>query len=97
MTTLGLADFSNDLVGLFHGHSTKIGDEVDAVDVTCQTTLVTFSRLLSAQSQHVTTVATPVGAHVGKWLESVGNPVVDLLLVRVRFGIRFTDALGDNV
>lgn len=44
---------------------------------------VALSSLFAAEGHHVAAVTAPVGAHVGEWLESVGNAVVDLLFVRV--------------
>lgn len=41
-------------------------------------------------------MATPVGGHIRKRLESVRNTVVDLLLVRIRLSIAFTDALRND-
>lgn len=41
-------------------------------------------------------MAAPVGGHVGERLESMWNPVIDLLLVRVRLCIALTNALGDH-
>ena len=40
-------------------------------------------------------MATPIGGKVGESFETVGDAVVDLLLVGVRFVVRFADTLGD--
>jgi hypothetical protein len=42
-------------------------------------------------------MAAPVGAHVRKGLEPVGNAVVELGFVRIGFGIGLRDALGDDL
>ena len=41
-------------------------------------------------------MAAPVGTHVGEGLETMRNAVVDLLLVRIRFGIGLANALCDD-
>lgn len=41
-------------------------------------------------------MATPVGTHVGEFLETMRNTMVDLLLVRVRFRVGLADTLGDH-
>lgn len=42
-------------------------------------------------------MAAPVGSHVCKWFEAVGNAVVELRFVRIGLGIRLGDALGDHL
>jgi hypothetical protein len=42
-------------------------------------------------------VATPVGREVGEAFETVGNPVIDLLLVGVGLIVGLADTLGDNL
>ena len=41
-------------------------------------------------------MAAPVGREVGEGLETVGNPVVDLLLVGVGLGVGLGNTLGDD-
>ena len=38
----------------------------------------------------------PIGPHVGKILESVWDAMIELLLVRIGFRIRFADTFGNN-
>lgn len=42
-------------------------------------------------------MATPVGRKVGKALETVGNAVIDLLLVGVGLVVGLADTLGDHL
>lgn len=42
-------------------------------------------------------MAAPVRGDVGKAFESVGNAVVDFLLVRIGLVVGFADTLGDNL
>lgn len=79
----GSADFSKNFIGLFVGDTAEVRNEVDAVVVAGRTALGTLASLLSSKRQHVTTVATPVGSHIGEGLEAMRNTVVDLLLVWV--------------
>ena len=39
----------------------------------------------------------PIGPHVGEILESVWNAMIELLLIRVGFRIRFADTFGDDL
>lgn len=41
-------------------------------------------------------MAAPISAHVGEWLEAMWYPMVDLLLVRVGFGVGLANTLGDD-
>lgn len=53
--------------------------------------------LFPAERQDVTAVTAPIGTHVGKVLEAMGNAVVELGLVWVGFGVGLSDALGNNL
>lgn len=70
---------------------------MNTAKMACSATFRTLSTLLSTEWQHVATVTAPVGAHVRERLEPVGNPVVDLLLVRIGLGVGLADALGDDL
>jgi hypothetical protein len=54
-------------------------------------------RIFASKGKQIATVATPVRGDVGKAFESVGNAVVDFLLVRIGLVIGFADTLGDNL
>lgn len=41
-------------------------------------------------------MATPIGTHIGESFESMWDPVVQLLLFRIRLGIGFADTFGDD-
>lgn len=41
-------------------------------------------------------MTTPICAHIRKLLETMGNAVIDLLLVGIGLRIRLTDTLGNN-
>lgn len=41
-------------------------------------------------------MAAPIGSNIGESLEAMGDAMVDLLLVRVRLGIRLADTFCDN-
>lgn len=69
---------------------------MNAVVVAGRATLGTFASLFSSERQHVTTVAAPVGAHVGEGLETVRDAMVDLLLVGIGFCVGLADALCDD-
>lgn len=51
----------------------------------------------ASKRKQITAVAAPVGGDVGKTFESVGNAMVDFLLVRIGLVVGFTDTLGDNL
>lgn len=42
-------------------------------------------------------MTTPVGPHIGEALESMGNSMIELLLLRNHIVVRFADALGDDL
>ena len=42
-------------------------------------------------------MAAPIGPHVGEVLESVWDSVIELLLIRVCFRIRFADTFGNDL
>lgn len=42
-------------------------------------------------------MAAPIGPHIGEVLESVRDTMIELLLIRVGFCIRFTDTFGDDL
>lgn len=65
--------------------------------VTRRTTFRALPALLLAKRKDVTAVATPVGSHVGEWFEAVGDAVVELGLVRIRFCVGLGDTLGDHL
>ena len=46
-------------------------------------TLCAFARVLAAKGKHVTTVAAPIRADIGKGLETVRDTMVDLLCIVV--------------
>jgi hypothetical protein len=70
---------------------------MNTLGVSSESALCTSSRvLLRANRQHVATVAAPVGGEVREGLEAMGNPVVDLLLVRIRLSVALTDTLRDD-
>lgn len=58
---------------------------------------ITTLRVLSPKGKQIATVATPVCRDVGESFETMGNAMVDFLLVRVGFVICLTDTLGDNL
>lgn len=90
------ANLSQDLVGLLVRDTTEVWNKVDAIVVAGRAALSTLASLFSSERQHVTTVTAPVGAHVGKCLETMRDAVVDLLLVRIGFGIGLADTLCDD-
>ena len=53
--------------------------------------------VFATQWQDVATVAAPIGPHVGEVLESVWDAVIELLLIRVGFSVRFADTFGDDL
>lgn len=53
--------------------------------------------VLASKWKQITAVAAPVGRDVGEALETVGNTVVDLLLVGVGLVVGLADTLGDNL
>lgn len=55
-----------------------------------------LSTILLSKRQHVTTVATPVGANIGELLETMRNAMIDLLLIRISLRIGFTDTLRNH-
>jgi hypothetical protein len=65
--------------------------------VASEVALGTLLRLLSTKRKNVSAVAAPVGAHVGKVDEAVGNAMVELGLVWIRLRIGLRDALGDHL
>ena len=85
--TLHALQFSQNLVGVLHAHTTEVRDQVNAARMASKLALVAASRLAPTQWKHVTTVTTPVGAHVVESIEAMRDAVVDLLLVRVGFGV----------
>jgi hypothetical protein len=52
---------------------------------------------LFAKRKDVATVAAPGGGEVGECLESMGNPVVKLLLVWIHVGLGLGDTLCNNL
>ena len=62
-----------------------------------QIALCTPLGLFSSEWKNITTVAAPVGSHIRKGLESVGDTVVELGLVWIGFGVRLCDTLGDHL
>jgi uncharacterized protein (UPF0212 family) len=67
------------------------------VSVTGQIALCTPLGLFPTEWKNITTVAAPVGSHVRKGLESVGNAVVELGFVRIGFGVGLCDTLGNDL
>jgi len=65
--------------------------------VTGETTFVTLLGLLPTKGKDITAVTAPIGAHVGKVFEAMGNAVVELGLVWIGFGVGLSDTLGDNL
>lgn len=69
-----------------------------AQDKELQRTRLTRAFLVFAtQWQDVATMAAPIGPHVGEVLESVGDTMIELLLIRVAFRIRLADTFGDDL
>ena len=58
--------------------------------------LCTLPAVLLAKWQHVTTVTTPVGTNIRELLETMRNAMVNLLLLWIGLGVRFTDTLRDH-
>lgn len=42
-------------------------------------------------------MAAPIGAHVGEWLKTMWDSMIDLLFIRIGFGIRLADALRNHL
>ena len=53
--------------------------------------------IFASKRKQIATVAAPVRGDVGEAFESVGNAVVDFLLVRIGLVVGFADTLGDNL
>lgn len=53
--------------------------------------------IFASKRKEIAAVTAPVRRDVGKAFESVGNTVVDFLLVRIGLVIGFADTLGDNL
>ena len=78
---IDISPVSQDLVRCLHRHAAEVGDEVHAVGVAGDVALGALARVLAAEGEHVAAVAAPVGADVGEGFETMGNAVVDFLLV----------------
>lgn len=61
-----------------------------------EATLSTLPTVFLAQRQHVTTVTAPIGTDVRKLLESMRNPMIDLLLIWIGLCVRLADALCND-
>jgi hypothetical protein len=85
--TLHALQLCQNLVGILHAHTTEVRDQVNAAGMAGKFALVAASRLAPTQRKHVTAVTTPVGTHVVESVEAMRNAMVDLLLVRVCFGV----------
>ena len=68
-----------------------------ASSVASKIALCALLSLLSAQGKDITAVAAPVGSHVGKVDEAMGNAMVQFGLVRIGLGVGLRDALGHNL
>lgn len=53
--------------------------------------------IFATQWQDVATMTAPIGPHIGEVLESVWDAMIELLLIRVGFRVRFADAFGDDL
>jgi hypothetical protein len=53
--------------------------------------------IFASKRKQIAAVATPVRGDVGKPFETVGNAVIDLLLVRIGLVVGFADTLGNNL
>ena len=71
------------LVRRLHRHTTEVRDKMSAVSVARNVTFRTFSSILPAERQHISTMTTPVCSQVCERFETVRDSVVDLLLVSV--------------
>lgn len=85
---LDVAQVLEQRIGHLHSHATEVGHKMRTRLVTCESTFCALDRVLATKWQHVTTVTTPVGRHVGVGLEAVWNTVVDFLLVSLAICIR---------
>lgn len=53
--------------------------------------------VLASKWKQITTVAAPIGRDVGEALETMGDAVVDLLLVGIGLVVGLADTLGDDL
>lgn len=61
-----------------------------------KTAFGTLFGITPAQGQQITTMATPIGSDVGEIVETMGNAVIDLLFVGIRFVVGFADTFGNH-
>lgn len=54
---------------------------MSTISVASNVTLGATTSVLASKREHVTTVATPIGTHVGERLETVRNAMIYLLLI----------------
>lgn len=85
------------LVGHLHRHTTKVRYKVGTVSVAHDTTLGTFSDVLTTPRQDVPTVATPFGTSIQHRLESMWDTVVQLGFIWVNIVVGFRNTFRDHL